>query len=400
MKNNILAEIISIGSELTEGRIINTNAVFIARKLSFMGIKVSSIATISDSTARIIEMMEASLSDIVILTGGLGATHDDITKKAIFSFASKHIVNFPSEKHWRSCLKKYKSSPANSEYFVCKNVFLLKNNAGSAPGFCIQIKNRSFFILPGVPTEAECMFTQEVCHHLQKIQINKIKSYIFRTVGLGEFKIQKKLSKTAWQEQCEMSILPKLGYVDVIIKSDKNVDVLLDNFRSILMDNLYAEEEVSLEEVIANQLFDQKKTIAVAESCSGGYASHLLTNIPGSSEYFKYGVTSYSNESKIQILGVPENIIAKYGAVSKECALEMAKGVRSIANVDIGIATTGISGPTGETLDKPLGLLFVAYNDGRRSLVEKKIYKRPRIAHKKFSANFALQLLWRCLKNA
>lgn len=224
-------------------------------------------------------------------------------------------------------------------------------------------------------------------------------SHVMRLSGTYESRVQKILNKTNWPKHIEISLLPQYNGVDIVIKSSAETKAFIDDVRNKLQQYIYSENILSLEETISKLLRAQQKTVAVAESCSGGFASHLLTNVPGSSSYFEHGVVSYSNEAKVKILGVRAETIEKYGAVSSECAEEMAQGIRKITQTDIGIATTGISGPTGATPNKPLGLVYVAYADKDNTIVRKKVIRKPRVEHKKHSAHFVLGLLWECLKD-
>ncbi|WP_372371296.1 nicotinamide-nucleotide amidohydrolase family protein [Candidatus Uabimicrobium sp. HlEnr_7] len=389
------AHIISIGAELTEGRVLNTNATYLAQQIQQMGIGISRITTIGDDINDIVHSLNAP-QDILVVTGGLGPTHDDITTDALFQFCTDNFNSFVTKNSWQKTITHYcKTKEINHLH---ERVCLLKNPVGSAPGVYIKVDKRHIFALPGVPSEAKSLFSKEV-EPILKTMSTTYHSHVMRLSGTYESQVQKILKKTNWPKHVEISLLPQYNGVNVVIKSSVEAVAFINDVRSKLQEHIYSESALTLEETISKLLCAQQKTIAVAESCSGGFASHLLTNVPGSSSYFQHGVVSYSNEAKVKILGVRPETIEKYGAVSSECAQEMAQGVRKITQTDIGIATTGISGPTGATPNKPLGLLYVAYADKDNTIVRKKVIRKPRVEHKKHSAHFVLGLLWECLKD-
>ncbi|BBM87648.1 CinA family nicotinamide mononucleotide deamidase-related protein [Candidatus Uabimicrobium amorphum] len=391
----MIAHILSIGAELTEGRVVNTNATFLAQQTQQLGIGVSRITTIGDDIQEITELLSAQKDTVVITTGGLGPTHDDITHEALYAFCHKNFDDFLEKDEWYCIIKKYAKNREISS--VHAHAQLLKNPVGHAPGFYVEANGCHIFVLPGVPSEAEGMFQEEVLPLLKKMA-QKYHSHTLRLSGMYESKVQKILEKIQGRSQVDISLLPQYNGVDIVVKSRNEINAFVDEARAQLQKYIYSENGSSLEETIAKLLIDQKKTIAVAESCSGGFTTHLLTNVSGSSAYLQYAVVSYSNEAKIKILGVDPQTITAHGAVSPECAREMAQGVRKVMGTDIGIATTGISGPTGATPNKPLGLVYVAYADSDHCVVRDKVIRRPRVEHKKHSAYFVLNLLWERLK--
>lgn len=391
----MIAHILSIGAELTEGRVVNTNATFLAREMQQLGLSVTRITTVGDNINDITTFLDEQKNTVIITTGGLGPTHDDITHEALYAFCQQNLSDFLTKQQWYAIIKKYAKNREVSS--IDSHIQLLKNPVGHAPGFYVAINGCHIFVLPGVPSEAEGMFKEEVLPVLEKMA-KKYYSHTLRLSGMYESKVQKILEGITGRQNVDISLLPQYNGVDVVVKSRSSITDFVNQARAQLHKYIFSEDGHSLEETIAALLTKQQKTIAVAESCSGGFVTHLLTNVSGSSTYLQYGVVSYSNEAKVKILGVNPQTIATYGAVSPECAREMAKGVRKVVGTDIGIATTGISGPTGATPNKPLGLVYVAYADSDNCVVRDKVIRKPRVEHKKHSAYFVLDLLWERLK--
>ncbi len=368
------AEIIAIGTELLLGHIVNTNTAYLGRKLAEVGIDVYYHTTVGDNPSRLAEAVTRALgrSDIVVTTGGLGPTVDDITAEAITKFNGRKLI--------------------------------LRNKVGTAPGLIIEHRDKVIACLPGPPRELEHMFEKDVIPYLKKKYKFQavIKSRTIKTTGLAESqvnKIVKDLLKIP--PPTTVGIYVKHGEVDLRImskakdeaKTKKAISKIERIIKKRLKNYIFGYDDETLEGTVAKILTKRRLTIATAESCTGGILSDRLTNISGSSKYFICGVIAYSNESKTNMLGVSENSIKKHGAVSAEVALEMVKGIKHFACVDIGIAITGIAGPTGATKTKPIGMVYVALVTDRKRVVREFRFKGSRKEIKFQSSQVALDMI-------
>ena len=409
MIQNIRAEIISVGDELLKGLTVNTNAAFIGMKLMESGFDVRWITTVGDDEADLHSTLEQAYdrASIIILTGGLGPTHDDMTKTAFCRFFDASLVFRQDildkiEKRFRS-LGRTMPPTNRGQAEIPENVEILENRVGTAPGLAFQREGRMVFLLPGVPAEMERMMIESVLPILKTEGHGRaFQSILLRTVGIPESELYHLIEDFPNRfPDIRLAFIPQSPGVVVQIsasaESDQACTEILALGEAFIRDRaeefIFGEDDDSLESVIGSMLREKRLTIAVAESCTGGLISHKLTNVPGSTHYFERGVVAYSNEAKIQILGVPEETIQNHGAVSPETALAMAKGVRQISNADIGLATTGIAGPGGATPDKPVGLVYIGYADGSQSFTEKHRFGRNREWNKERSDTMAMNIL-------
>lgn len=409
----MLAEIISVGDELLTGISVNSNAAFIGEKLAGLGFDVHWITTVGDNEEDIINALGQAYNraSLVILTGGLGPTHDDITKKVVSQFFDSEMVFREEilkkiEKRFQKMGRKM-SPPNRGQAEVPEKAEIIENGIGTAPGLVFKREGRTFFILPGVPAEMRRMMEKSILPVLRKMGSGRItRSKILRTVGIPESDLYQLIKDFPDRfPEIKLSFLPQApGVLVRMVVSGLSVEACEerlalggDMIREKAARFIYGEGNASLENILANYLFDRKLTIGVAESCTGGLISHKLTNVAGSSGYFNRGIVAYSNEAKIEILGVPEEILLKHGAVSPETAVAMAEGMRRISETDIGLSTTGIAGPGGATPTKPVGLVFMAYADEKRSFSEKYLFGKDRMWNKERSAVYALNLVRRVL---
>lgn len=367
-------EIIAVGTELLLGNIVNTNAQYLSQKLADLGIDVYYHQVVGDNKKRIQEAIINGMkrADILITTGGLGPTDDDLTKEAVSEALGltlalhqeslDKIVNFFNSigREMVECNKKQAYIPEGSQILI--------NNNGTAPGVLIEKENKIIVLLPGPPKELMPMFEESVFPYLRKKSKSMIKSKILRVTGVGESTIQEMLNDL-FINQTNPTLAPyaKDGEVHLRISAktedEKEADCLIAkmeaNVRNILKENVYGVDDETLEEVVAKLLMDKNMTIALAESCTGGLIASRLTDIPGVSAVFMNSIVSYSNQSKQQFLGVSEDTIRVYGAVSRETAYEMAEGVQKNSNTNIGLSVTGIAGPDGGSIEKPVGLFYI-----------------------------------------
>jgi nicotinamide-nucleotide amidase len=416
----MIAEIICIGDELLTGATVNSNAAFIGEQLTRAGIDVGWVTAVGDRADRMIETLEKAVmrARLLFITGGLGPTHDDITKTVIADFFRRSLIFHADiyeklEKFFQA--RKWPVPSSNRiQAEIPEGAVILDNPLGTAPGFYIhdKIKNRSVhcFVMPGVPSEMQKMLTENVLPVLKKARFNRLfLSKTIHTIGIGESVLNQKLRGFRKQfPRIRLASLPNPQGVSLRIslysvkepRASASFEEAILFIRRIAGRFVYGEDEETLESVVGGLLTRKKLKISVAESCTGGLISHRLTNIPGSSAYFVQGLVTYSNLSKIDLLFVPKSTIEKYGAVSAETAMAMAEGVRRRSRADVGLAVTGIAGPDGGTNDKPVGLTFIGYADESQSLTERYHFGKDRLLNKMRSAGYAVDLVRRILQDS
>lgn len=370
------AEIIGIGTELLLGDIVNTNAAYLSQRLAELGIDVYHHSVVGDNPQRISSLLKTALSrsDIVITTGGLGPTVDDVTLKTI-------------------------------RPYIFNNKSTLKNNYGTAPGLFIKLPGNKFIIaLPGPPRELQPMFEKHATPLLKKISGAQFitKSRTIKITGLSEPKVNKKVSSILkLKPPVTVGIYVKLGEVKLKITtkatSEKNALKLIApierKIRNRLGSRIFGADDQTLEGVIGELLTRHKKTLAIAESCTGGLIASRITDAPGSSKYFKAGIVAYGNSIKINFLGVSAGALKKYGAVSRQIAIKMAQGIRKLADTDIGLAVTGIAGPSGAVKNKPVGLVYIAISTSDKTICKNFHFLGGRSAIKLLASQAALDIL-------
>ncbi|MBS5886814.1 MAG: competence/damage-inducible protein A [Clostridium sp.] len=368
------AEIIAIGTEILLGDIVNTNAQFLAKELAALGIDVYHQSVIGDNAERIIESFEKAFErcDLVITTGGLGPTQDDLTKELGAKYFNKKLVLHEPSLDWIKTYLDMKDEAiveANKKqaYFP-EGSIILPNPNGTAPGSIVSENNKILIILPGPPREMKPMFNDHVKKYLEGITGKIIKSKTLRLFGIGESLMAQKLNNLI-QNSKNPTVAPYAKDNDVTLRitakgnSEKECDDLINpvekEIKDALGEYIYGEGETSLENVVSEILCNNKLSVSTAESCTGGMVAASLISYPGISDVFKEGAVTYSNESKMKRLGVRKETLDRYGAVSEETAREMAIGIAREANTDISISTTGIAGPGGGTDEKPVGLVYI-----------------------------------------
>lgn len=384
------AEIISIGSEHLLGEIIDTDAPYLAKRLTEIGIAVVREITIGDDERGINSSLEEALRrvKIVITIGGLGPPPDDITKKVIAKVAEEQLVlneGILSEIEGKF-KEEGKSMPSGNirQAFLPRDSYPLKNRVGIAPGFILETRNRVIIALPGPHNELVPMVEEEVIPYIrERLKLRAvIKSSVLRTTGLSESQVAEKLKDIMMKSknpQVSLRVQENIVDIRLTVKAgdEKTADTLTEEMEKQigkrLKNYVFGTGKQTLEEVIGYLLYMRKKTIAVAESCTGGFISHRLTNVPGSSHYFLGGVVAYSNKMKRDWLGVKKTTLEKYGAISESVALEMAEGMKRIARSDFGLGVTGIAGPTGATKEKPIGLVYITLT--QKNKIETKEFK-------------------------
>lgn len=407
------ASIISIGDELLIGQVVNTNAAFIANALNKIGVTVKNILTVGDKQDDIYQAFNELFSEnkIVISTGGLGPTHDDITKKTLCKYFNTKLVKDDDVKanvERILAIRDMRWTPAAEEQtFVPDGCKIIPNKYGTAPGMLFERDNKFLIALPGVPYEMEQMVVQFVVPFLSNFNEERIILHrTLRTTGITESFLSELIGDIdKLSEVASLAFLPSPTGVRLRISatgnSFNNVQMKIDSvelkIRARVNDYIYGTDGEELEQVLGKLLSERNLTIAVAESCTGGLIANRITDVPGSSKYFERGIVAYSNSSKIELLGVPENLIIKYGAVSEEVAKAMAARIRELSKTDIGISTTGIAGPTGATPDKPLGLVWIGYADSKNLIAKKFLFGDDRVRVKIRSSQAAMELARRII---
>lgn len=369
------AEILAVGTELLMGQISNTNAQYISNRLPDVGIGVYYHSVVGDNPSRLKECLTLSLkrSDIVIMTGGLGPTQDDLTKETVAELLGKDLVlHEESLKKIEEFFFKLNRPMAKSnikQAYLPEGSIIIRNSNGTAPGCIIEWENKVVILLPGPPSEMKPMFEETVIPYFSKLLPFKLVSKYLRIFGIGESSMEEMIIDLI-ENQTNPTIAPyaKEGEVTLRItaKCNKEEDAgyllepVIKEIKKRLGSTVYSLNDEPLEIVVGKLLLYTNTTIAIAESCTGGVISGKLTNVPGISKAFNRGIISYSNEAKIENLNVNKATIEKYGAVSMETAIEMANGIRKVSGTDLGFSVTGIAGPDGGTAEKPVGLVFIA----------------------------------------
>jgi nicotinamide-nucleotide amidase len=402
-------EVISIGDELLIGQTINTNASWIGQHLLNIGIHLSWVTTVGDD-ADLLELAiktAESRAEVLLITGGLGPTHDDITKKVVSDyFNSELILNEDILEQVKERFRK-RGIPMvkinEEQALVPERAEIIYNTKGTAPGMIFTENGATTYIMPGVPREMKAMMTHTVLPKLKEQLGDKIiLSKTLCTTGIPESTLFEKLGDIAEIEKyASIAFLPSLQGVKIRLMVSGNdpkiakdaIQKAEEKIRGQANSYIYAEEQMPLEEAIAKMLTKKNETIAVAESCTGGLLANKLTNISGSSNFFERGVISYSNKSKMDLLAVPEEMLVEFGAVSGPVAKAMASGIRKKAQTTYGLSTTGIAGPTGGTEKKPVGTVYIGYSDKHKTIAKKFNFSNDRLGNKERSVTAALNLL-------
>lgn len=408
------AEIITIGTEILIGQIVDTNAAWIGEQFNLNGIEVYQITTVHDDHDQIMDVLSKAVKavDLVIITGGLGPTNDDITRTTLCEFFDTKLVFHEST--FERIKKRFKNRNISINKQNCEQAMIpedcivLPNNAGSAPGMLFEKDETIIVSVPGVPFEMKCLVSEEILPRLR--ESGKTKAIFHKTVltqGIPESMLAEKLE--SWENNLPSNI--KLAYLpnpmavrlrlsamgENQAEIEKQVEDEIIKLLEIIPEAIFGYDNDQMAEIIGRFLIKNGKTLAVAESCTGGNISHLITSVAGSSAYFKGAVTAYSNEIKQQLLGVSEQSLIDYGAVSKEVAQEMAEGAKKALGSDFAISTTGIAGPTGGTDEKPVGTVWIAVSGEEKTIAKKFIFGSNRERNILRTSQTALQLFRRFL---
>ncbi len=404
------AEIITIGDEILIGQIVDTNSAWIAEQFNLNGIEIYQITSVHDRHDHIVEALKnaAEKVDLVVITGGLGPTKDDITKNTLCNyFQTKLVFHEATYEHikTRFASRKIAINKLNRDQaLVPEKCTVLFNKAGTAPGMWFEKDDTIFVSVPGVPFEMKYLVEHEILPRL--LESGKTKAIYHKTVltqGLPESILAEKIE--GWENQLPKNI--KLAYLpnpmlvrlrlsamgDNKIALRNSVEKEIEKLKNIIAENIFGYNNETLAEVIGRELKQNGKKLAVAESCTGGFIAHLITSVQGSSVFFNGSVTAYSNQIKEDVLGVDSGVISEFGAVSEQVAKAMALGAKQVLKADFAIATTGIAGPAGGTADKPVGTVWIAVATQNNVIAKKFVFGNNRERNILRSSQTALQML-------
>lgn len=409
------AEIIAVGSELLTPYRQDTNSLFLTDKLNALGIEVRFKTIVGDDFERLTQAFRAALgrSRLIILTGGLGPTEDDVNRQVVAEALGRPLREVPEiRRRIENRFARFGRKMAENnlrQTLVPEGAEWLENKNGTAPGLWIEQDGIVIIMLPGPPRELEAMFESTCLPRLARlVQGQCLRSRVYRAVGLAESEVDQRVAPIykSYTNPCT-TILATPGAIEVHLRarasSEAEADALLDELgdkiEAALGDHLFSSRGESLEEVVGMYLVLRRKTLAVAESCTGGLLAERLTQVPGSSNYFLGGVICYSNELKTRLAGVPQKLIDEQGAVSKPVAQALAEGIRRRTGASMGISITGIAGPGGGSAEKPVGLVFIALTDERGTQVREFHFPgdRERIRH--WATQAALEIIRRRVRD-
>ena len=398
----INAAIISIGNEILEGSIVDTNGNYIAKALSLAGINVTSIQAAPDNLEKLVQVIQKTSvdNDVILTTGGLGPTFDDITAEALAKSANLPMeLNDKAFEHIKKALASRKVQLKENhkrQAYLPKDCLLFPNEKGTAYGFGVELNNCIVISMPGIPYEMKHMFDYHVLPFIRnKFKIQRKYFEELRFAGLPESDLDEGINEAGLDEKIDCIINVSNGEIIVRLRSlykdilEETSDKIINKLRKFFI----SKGNETIELTLFKLLKEKGMTLSVAESCTGGLMGEKITSIPGSSEVFKGGFITYSNDVKINQLKVDKEVIDKFGAVSKECAEQMALNISKILNTDVSISITGIAGPDGGTKEKPVGLVFIGVCIKGKVYVDKFRFRGDRDAVKQRSAKTAMNIL-------
>jgi nicotinamide-nucleotide amidase len=409
-KNIKSAEIVTIGTEILLGDLVDTNTAWLSARLATLGVGVYRHTTVGDNRHRIADTLKeaASRADLVITTGGLGPTSDDLTNECLAAVTSREMVEYPEARaHVDEMFRRFGREPTANNYkqaLFPEETELIPNPLGTAMGALLEAEGTLFATLPGVPSEMRGMFEETLQPLIRNRSDGSIISRTLWFAGIGESALAEKVQD--FLDATDPTVAPLAGQGKVRLRittraatqeeAEERIAPVEEEILARLGEYYFGDDDETLESAVARLLQAQHSTLALAESCTGGLLAKRLTDMPGSSEYFKEGLVTYSNESKERLLGVPHEMLAEHGAVSEPVARKMAAGARKLSGADLGLSVTGIAGPDGGTEEKPVGLVFVGLSDAEVTFAERldlSAWARSRDAIRERSANWAFDLL-------
>lgn len=406
----ILAELLTIGDEILYGQIVDTNSQWMSVELDKIGIKVVRKTTVGDLESEILTAFAEAekRADVILITGGLGPTSDDLTKPCLAKYFNCELKMH--DEALAEVTEFFKSrgrelTELNRQQAALPTACIKITNAiGTAPGMWFDKGDKVFMSMPGVPHEMKKMMTELVLPRLaKKYQLPVIHHKVIRTIGIGESFLAEKIA--AWENalpsHIKLAYLPSLGEVKLHLTGfgtslpqlESETNQLTEQLKEYVGQFIYGYGDDPIEVVLGRTLRERKLTLSIAESCTGGYLSHLITSVPGSSEYFLGTMIPYAYEIKMRQLGVKPETLEKYGAVSEPTIIEMANIVRAKFSTNIGVATSGIAGPGGATPDKPVGTVWIAYSDKHQTVTKKLQLTKDRMLNIKLASAAVLNLI-------
>ncbi|MBK8846913.1 MAG: competence/damage-inducible protein A [Bacteroidetes bacterium] len=404
-------EIITIGDELLIGQVIDTNSAWMAQLLNQYGFIIKYRTAIGDDSKQIKEAIKVACNrvSIVLVTGGLGPTKDDITKKTLCEYFKTKLVLNKKVLHDIEKLFEERGriiSPVNRmQAEIPENCIALRNSNGTAPGMLFEQKGKIIISMPGVPYEMRGIMEEHVIPFLNKnFKTPSIVHHTVLTHGIGESAIAELISdwEDALPKSMKLAYLPASGMVRLritAISNEKNIKTQVSkqikNLKPLISKYIYGEGDTNLQELIANKLIENNATLAIAESCTGGLISHLITSVPGCSKFYCGSIISYDNSVKLSTLGVKKNTLEKHGAVSEQTVLEMAAGIQKKFKTSYAISTSGVAGPSGGTVEKPVGLVWIGIATPTKCFARKVQYGSDRMRNITVFAQSAMRMLLR-----
>ena len=404
------AEIITIGDELLYGQVIDTNSAFLGEELGKIGFRVMQITSVSDSPGHIRRAIDEALqrADLVLITGGLGPTKDDLTKNVLADYFGVILVmdeDVLQDVKDRVARRGRELNELNRQQaLVPRGCTPLRNAAGTAPGMWFEVGGKVLVSMPGVPFEMKKMMHRTVLPKLKAhFPLPAIRHKLINTVGIAESSLAEKLEdwENSLPEVLKLAYLPSLGGVRLRLTgfddgSGKLDDVMEQHLRLLqktIPEYIFGYDDTTLEREVGQMLAARQLTISTAESCTGGYVAHRFSTVIGASAYFQGGIVAYQNEVKHEDLGVLKKTLEKYTAVSEETVKEMAEGIRKRMKTDIGISTTGIAGPGGAEPEKPIGTIWIGYADAEKTIARKLMLTEDREINIQLTSTFLLDLV-------
>ncbi|HEX2098748.1 MAG TPA: competence/damage-inducible protein A [Rubrobacteraceae bacterium] len=406
------AEIVSVGTELLLGELVDTNTAWLSSRLAALGVSLYRHVTVGDNKERLVTAFKeaASRADLVLATGGLGPTSDDITNESLGLATGRAMLKYPeARRHIDEMFASMGREPTSSNYkqaLFPEGSELIPNPVGTAMGVILESDGNLFATLPGVPMEMERMFDETLEPLIRERTESTIVSRTLHFSGIGESALAEKVQDFLDASDPTVAPLAAAGKVRLRItaraatrrEAEEKIEPVAEEILSRLEAYYFGEDDETLESAVGRLLTERGETLALAESCTGGLLAKLLTDRAGSSAYFIEGLVTYSNDAKERLLGVPHELLVKYGAVSEPVARAMAEGVRENAGTDYGLSVTGVAGPDGGTEEKPVGLIFVGLSDEEGTDVKRldlSAFRRLREVIRERSANRAFDFLRR-----
>ena len=404
------AEIVAVGTEMLLGDLVDTNTAWLSSRLAALGVSVYRHTTVGDNKQRVVTALReaASRADLVLTTGGLGPTSDDVTNECLGLVAGREMVEYPeARRHVDEMFERFGRKPTSSNYkqaLFPEGSKLIPNPLGTAMGALLELDGTLFATFPGVPIEMKRMFEDTLEPLIRERTEGSIISRTLWFTGIGESALAEKVQD--FLDASDPTVAPLAGQGKVRLRvtaraatpeeAKEKIDPVAEEILSRLDEYYFGEDDETLESAVGRLLTERGATLALAESCTGGLLAKRLTDNAGSSAYLMEGLVTYSNESKERLLGVPHELLVEHGAVSEPVARAMAEGVRKSAGTDYGLSVTGVAGPDGGTGEKPVGLVFVGLSDANGTVAEKidlSAWRRSREAIRERSANRAFDLL-------